>query len=443
MTTFDAVAPEPAQGTRVLGGRVRAKGKLGPGLVYFFTALGPGTFLTSAVAGATYGYSLLWALALALVFRFVWVNTAASYVLVTRESLLQGYARVGSWVVWTTLVATIVVRHSSNLYTILLMGNAAHLLLPLPIPASAAIWSVALTILGVTMMAGGGYPLIERACTVVVVLLGMSLPVAAALSHADPAAIARGLLIPTIPNSTGLYSALLLLAAMIGAQAGSMSNLSYAYFATEKGWSGAEDLRRQRMDLLASTFCRFGIGTLLQVSAAATLLPLGIAPQSAEHLVRIFSGSLGVTGTVIFGVGLWGICFSSFVGGTMGYSLIVRDICRRFVPGLKVTPDSSVFAEPSRRDPVYRWSVLLLGLSPLYIVFLGIEPVALTLLVRSMVLILIPVLIGALMMIANDRSLMGEHRPGVVTNAVLSLLVIVSVYLTVRDYREWWRILVG
>ena len=73
----------------------RAKGRLGPGLVFFFTAMGPGTFLTSAVAGATYGYALIWALALALLFRFVWVNTAASYVLVTRESLLQGYARIG------------------------------------------------------------------------------------------------------------------------------------------------------------------------------------------------------------------------------------------------------------------------------------------------------------------------------------------------------------
>ncbi len=423
--------------------RVRGKGRLGPGLVFFFTAMGPGTFLTSAVAGATYGYSLIWALALALVFRFVWVNTAASYVLVTGESLLQGYARIGRWLVWTALAVTIIVRHSSNLYTILLMGNAAHLLLPLPLSASAATWSVALTILGVVMMVCGGYPLIERACTVVIVVLGMSLPIAAVLSQPDPAAIARGLFIPTIPNSTGLYSALLLLAAIIGAQAGSMSNLSYSYFATEKGWSGTEDLRRQRMDLATSTLCRFGIGTLLQVAAAATLLPLGIKPQSAEHLVRIFSESLGVTGTVVFGVGLWGICFSSFVGGTMGYSLIVRDICRRFVRGLRVAADSPVMMQPSRRDPVYQWSVALLGLSPLYIVFLQIEPVALTLLVRSMVVIVIPVLIGSLMKIANDRTLMGAHRPGLCSNAVMLLLVVVSVYLTVRDYREWWRLLAG
>jgi Mn2+/Fe2+ NRAMP family transporter len=333
----------------------RPKGRLGPGLVFFFTAMGPGTFLTSAVAGATYGYSLLWALALALLFRFVWVNTAASYVLVTRESLLQGYARIGGWLVWTALVVTIVVRHTSNLYTILLMGNAAHLLLPLPTPASGAIWSVGLTLLGVTMMTWGGYRLIERACTGVIVLLGVALPVAATFARPDPVAIARGLFIPAIPNSEGLYSAMLLLAAMIGAQAGSMSNLSYTYFATERGWSGADDLRRQRLDLVTSTFCRFGVGALLQVSAAATILPLGITPQSAEHLVRIFGDSMGVMGKVIFGAGLWGICFSSFVGGTMGYSLIVRDICRRFVPGLRVGAAAPNNNKTSGRDPGYRW----------------------------------------------------------------------------------------
>ena len=417
------------------------RGAIGPGLVYFFAAMGSGTFLSSAVAGATYGYSLIWALALALVFRYVWVNMAAAYVLVTGESLLQGYARIGRWLVWTSLVVTILVRHATNLYTVLLMGNAAHLLIPLPTPASGAIWSVALACLGVVMMISGGYPLVERGSRVVIVILGLSLPAAAMLSRPDPAAILSGMFIPTLPNDQGLYSTMLLLAAMIGAQAGSLSNLSYAYFATEKGWSGAQDLPRQRTDLLVSTMCRFGVGTLLQVAAAATLLPLGIQPESAEHLVRIFSDSLGLAGRVIFGVGLWGICFNNFVGGTMGYSLIVRDICRRFVPGLRVAGDSAVMTQPTERDPVYRWSVALLGLSPLYIVFLGVEPVALTLLVRSMIVIIIPVLVGSLMKIANDRALMGRHRPGWLSNLVMALLVVISVYLTVKNSQEWWQAL--
>jgi Mn2+/Fe2+ NRAMP family transporter len=122
--------------------------------------------------------------------------------------------------------------------------------------------------------------------------------------------------------------------------------------------------------------------------------------------------------------------------------LIVRDICRRYVPGLKVAADSATLMESSRRDPVYKWSVALLGLSPLYIVFLSVEPIGLTLVVRSMVVIVIPVLVGSLMKIANDKALMGAHRPSLFSNAVMSLLVVVSVYLTIRDSGEWWRMLV-
>ena len=70
-----------------------------------------------------------------------------------------------------------------------------------------------------------------------------------------------------------------------------------------------------------------------------------------------------------------------------------------------------------------------------------VEPVALTLVVRSMVVIVIPVLVGSLMKIANDRALMGKYRPGLFANVVMTLLVVVCLYLTVRDAGEWWRTL--
>ena len=91
---------------------MRAKGRLGPGLVFFFTAMGPGTFMTSAVAGATYGYQLLWVLAPALVFRYVWVTAAASYVLVTRESPKP--AATSSHFVERALAPTVVNRPASD-----------------------------------------------------------------------------------------------------------------------------------------------------------------------------------------------------------------------------------------------------------------------------------------------------------------------------------------
>ena len=104
---------------------------LGPGLVYVLTVLGGGDVVSNAAAGAGYGYSLIWTLGITLVFRFVWVDISAKYVLVTGESLLQGYARVGKWVIWTLLIALIVVGHSYNLYAIVMIGRRGRSLVSL------------------------------------------------------------------------------------------------------------------------------------------------------------------------------------------------------------------------------------------------------------------------------------------------------------------------
>ncbi len=410
---------------------------LGPGLVFLAAMTGPGSILSNAAAGASYGYDLIWALALALWFRYVWVNASARYVLVTGESLLQGYARMGRWLVWTVLVAGVVVRHSTNLYTILLMGNAVHALIPLPFPASGAIWTLFFSLLGFAMMFWGGYPAMERACRLLVAIMASWLVAAALLSRPQPARILWGALVPWIPPTEGTYSAVLLLTAMIGAQVGTLSNLTYAYFIGEKGWRGPSSIKKQRFDLLSSFGCRFFMGALLQVAAAGTLRPLGIRPETAGDLLRIFSETVGVIGAISFGLGLWAVCFSNFVGGTAGYALILRDICRRFV-GRLAKPGGAA-EEPAGKDPVYRWFVAVLGLSPLYVVLTKAEPVALALTVRSLVVVLIPILGAALLVLTNDKALMGRHRNGWLSNLAMSLMLLISLYLTGRNGLELWR----
>jgi hypothetical protein len=148
-------------------------------------------------------------------------------------------------------------------------------------------------------------------------------------------------------------------------------------------------------------------------------------------------------GRIIFALGLCAICFSNYVSGTTGYAFIVRDICLRFVPGLRRPQETGDAAPRSERDRIYRWSVALLALSPVYIVFTGAEPVALTLMVRSLVVIIIPVLVGTLLKLTTDRTLMGPHRNGWLTNAFMVLLIIISIYLSARNMWEWWLKLSG
>ena len=406
---------------------------LGPGVVYILTSLGSGDIVSNGTAGASYGYQLIWVLAMTLVFRFVWVNASAKYVLVTGESLFSGYGRLGHWVVWMILISIIPIRHLYNLFLILVMGSSAHLLFPLPTEWSASIWSGSLVMVGFAMMFWGGYPVVERFCQGLMVIMGLSLLIAAALSQPDPAAILEGTFFPRLPQAEGLYSALFIMMALIGAEAGSTANLTYPYFIFEKGWRNLSYLKQQRFDLGFGIVCMFIMGALLQIAAAGTIHPLGIQVEGADDLARVFSETQGTLGFIVFGLGLWGATFSSYVGANMGSALIITDICRTFVPGLKRADRDPHL---TKRDPIYRWSIVFWVFSPLYIIFTGVSPIWLVLAVSAFTIVLIPMLAICLLLITNKKELMGEYKNGLFTNAVMTLLVLISLYFTYVNFRN-------
>jgi len=416
---------------------------IGPGFVYALTVLGIGDIVSNASAGASYQYHLLWALAMTVIFRFVWVNTSAKYVLVTGESLLAGYGRLGKWVPLMILIALFPIRHFTNQFLILILGSSAHLLFPLPTQWSIAIWACFFTLVGFAMTFWGGYPIIEPSCKILLGIMGGGLLVSALLSHPDPVAILSGTFIPSLPQAQGPYSAMLIVMALIGTEAGSTANLTYAYFISEKGWKGVSYLKQQRLDLAIGVLCLFIMGALLQIAAAGTIHPLGIAVEDPEDLGRIFFETQGILGLIVFGLGLWGAAFSSFIGFNTGYALIVTDICRKFVPGLRRPVKREEKGYSAKRDPIYRWAIIFWSFAPLYIIFTETRAVWLVLMVNAFIVLLIPVLAIPLLMLTNDKSLMGKYKNGWLTNGILVFLTCVAVYFTYKNAVELWSNLVG
>ena len=416
---------------------------VGPGFVYALSVLGTGDIVSNSAAGASYGYSLIWALAMALVFRYVWVGTAAKYVLVTGESLLTGYGRVSRWVPLVVLVSFLPIRHFTNQFVILIMGSSAHMLFPLPTDWSTVIWACLFTFLGFAIPFWGGYAVIELFCKVLVGIMGASLLVAALLSNPDPIAILGGMFLPSLPQAQGLYSAALIIMALIGSEAGSTGNLIYAYFIREKGWKDISFLKQQRFDLATGVVALFVMGALLQIAAAGTIHPLGIQVEDPEDLGRIFWETQGVVGLVAFTLGLWGAAFSTFIGLNLGFAIIFTDICRNFVPGLKDSGVQKREGYTHNKDPIYKWILFFWSFAPIYIVFTDVKPVWLVLMVMAFMVVLIPVLAVSLLWITNDRSLMGRYRNGWLTNLVLVALVLIALYLTYERGADLWNDLGG
>jgi Mn2+/Fe2+ NRAMP family transporter len=428
--------PESRRSARAALGR--AVCSAGPGIVFMLAVVGPQDLVSNSAMGASYGYSALWTLALILAVRYVILESSSRYVLVTGENLLTGYGRVGRWVVWLIFGSLLLKRHLSNLFQLLLLGNFAHLVAPLPTAASAKIWSASLWIAGFLLMYKGRYGLIERISKPLVTLLGGTLLAVALLARPDPGAVLRGFFIPTIPADQGAYTFVFLLMALAGSTAGSIGSLKYAVFVHEKGWRERSLLKRQRLDLLISVVGLFAMAALMQIAAAAVLRPQRGQVVEVEDLVPLFSSSLGAVGRVVLGLGIWAALFNTYLGSNTGYSLMVSQM---YYGVLRPSHDAAVGgaadASHSHR-PAYRRCLVWFCLSPVYVLFTDWKPVLLTLFTTALFVILVPVVVLALLRLTNDKKLMGEYVNGWVTNLALLFAAAAACYLTYQNAADFW-----
>lgn len=410
-------------------------GSMGPGAIFALSVIGAGDIIANSAAGADYGYSLLWMLAVTLIFRFTWVGTSAKYVLVSEETLLAGYNRIGRGVSWVLLGAIIVLRHVSNLYKVVLFGPIASFFIKIPGEHSDFIWSLLISLAGFGVMFWSGYTQIERFFKLLVVGMGATLIIGAIYSRPDITAIAQGLLMPTFPHTQGFYDLHFLVMAMIGTEAGSMTNMTYTYFMREKGWSCRKHLRAQRLDLLVSVGCIFALGAFVQIIAAGTLGRDHRALKTVQDLLNVLNDGPGFALALVFGLGLMAAVFTGFVGATSGYALIVTDLIRNVLPA--ENSSRIVQHKSSFKDPIYRFFVAFWALSPLYILFTNVGPVWLLLAASAFSVVAIPFLAFCLLRISNNRQIMGSFTNKWPTNLILWLMGLSALYLCLHRAWTW------
>lgn len=412
--------------------------RVGPGLVFMLSAFGAGDIVANAAAGAQYRFSLAWLLLLALVFRFVWLDASARYVLVTGESILQGLHRLGKGVTWIMFAVILVVRHGLNLSKVLLIGEASQILLPLPFAGGEVVWSLVGTSAAFALVCWGGYPWVERLFKWLMAGLGGSLAVAAVIHFPEPSSLWSGFFRPEIPASAGPFSTALIMLALVGTEAGSMTNLTYSYFLREKGWRDLSKLSLQRRELAGSISCMFLLGIMLQITAAGVFSGSHESIRTTRDLVHLLGETQGTFGVLVFTLGLWAAVFTGFTGATTGYALMAVDAARNLLgwrrgQGKSFRPGEAA----TRRDPLYRILAGLWILAPAYILLVDAEPLHLLLATHAAAAMMIPLLACGLLYLINQRRLEGRFRHRWLTNVVLSLIAMASVGMGLAELYRW------
>jgi Mn2+/Fe2+ NRAMP family transporter len=398
---------------------------MGPGIVVALTWLGAGDMVDSAVAGGHYGYSLMWAMVIALFVRFVFVSIIAKYYLCNQrgESVMAGLRRVHPALPVFVGVVALFFGHFYGSYLIKGTGEASAMLLGTMPPWA---WSVFWVVAAAYFLFRGAYRHVEIMFYAFLVILSVSLIGVALWSGPNPAEAVKGVFLFALPEQNGPFSAFLVVISLIGAVGGSITNLMYPYFMQQKGWAGPRFKRLQHYDLAFGTLLLVFLNLSVWTIGAEVLKPLGITLTSLDDLANLLTLVLGELGGPIFYLGVFAAVYSSAIGNATGFGLMCVDIVNVSRPSGGIPPGRGALSQKSIYRLVAGWCLF----SPLIWSLPGMPGfITLTIVANASSVVVLPVLSGSLWYITARTSFIGpDYRNKWWENGLMGGLFVLSVW---------------
>ncbi|EGH02876.1 MULTISPECIES: Nramp family divalent metal transporter [Pseudomonas syringae group genomosp. 2] len=389
---------------------------LGPGIIAVLSWLGAGDLITSSVAGASYGYTMMWVLAISLLLRFLIVNIIARFQLCNNQgmTILQGYAQLHPLFAWFMLGYALLMGHLINAYMIKGAGEALAMLLHINQPL---LCSVAVVIAVWLLVGRNIYTMIEGVMKVLLAIMTLAFLTLAIMSGPDVSGIIKGTIGFSIPPDEGVHGALLVAVSVIGAVAGSIANFVHPYVMREKGWTGPEHKRIQRNDLLFAVIVGIIINLAIWVVGVEILRPNGIQVNTLADLGKALEIFFGPLGWYIFFIGVFATLFASISGKTTAFPMLITDAFQHIRPKRRER-----YGKVFHNDPMHKWFMLFILVTPLIWSLPGMPDfVTLTLGVNALNIVGLPVISLGLLIMSNQKSLLSkEYRNNWFENIALT-----------------------
>ena len=389
---------------------------IGPGALVAAAFIGPGTVTACTLAGANFGYALLWALVFATVATVILQEMSARLGVVTQRGLGENLAETfqQSILKWP-LFALIGVA--------LYLGNAAYeagnlsgaaLGIEAVVGEGTGVFRIsvgAISVLAASILLAGTYKLIEKILIGLVAIMAVAFLATSVIVRPDLAAIARGLAVPSIPDGS-----LITVIALIGTTVVPYNLFLHASAAKTK-WPGKESLSAARVD----TATAIGIGGLITIlivaTAAASLFSAGLQVSNASDMARQFEPLFGSFSTYLLGIGFLAAGLSSSITAPLATAFAISEVL-----GLKGGDKSVAFR-------LIALSVIVVGA---VLSLTGIRPITIILYAQFANGLLLPIIAGFLLIAMNRKELLGENANGLGANLLGAGVLLVTAGLGLR-----------
>lgn len=152
------------------------KQSLGPGLLMAAAAIGVSHLVQSTRAGAAYGFAMVWAVVLANIFKYPFLEYGPRYAIATGESMIEGYKRLGNWAIGIYILFTLgTVFVIQAAVTVVSASLAAKLT---GIALSPFVWSIILLAICIILLMSGQYSALDGAIKLIMAVLAISTVIA-------------------------------------------------------------------------------------------------------------------------------------------------------------------------------------------------------------------------------------------------------------------------
>lgn len=391
--------------------------KIGPGAIVAAAFIGPGTVTTATIAGASYGFTLLWAILFSVFATYILQEMSARLGLVAqlgvgeaiRVKLNKGLVKI--------LVTALVI-------SAILVGNAAYeagnisgaalgisisewLLLGKMINPAILIIGFAASIILYT----GTYKLIEKVLITMVSIMGFVFIISALVLSPDYILVFKGLFVPTIPQGS-----LLMVTGLIGTTVVPYNIFLHASFVKNK-WDDPEQLKTCRTD----TFYSIMIGGIITMSLL--IASSVVNQQSVSSISNISDMSqqlrplLGNWATIFMSIGFLAAGLSSAITAPLAAAFASAEIF-----GWSSSMKSAKFRTV--------WLVIL----SIGVIFslLGFKPTGVILFAQVANGLLLPIIASFLLWIMNDKNLLGGYVNSPKANIFGGLIILITIVLGLK-----------
>ena len=381
---------------------------VGPGVLIAAAFIGPGTVTLCSIAGASFGYSLLWALLLSIIATIVLQEMALRIGLITNKSLAEVIrVSIKNKFINRSLILLILCS--------ILIGNAAYEAGNIT-GASLGIMAIinSETLNYIPLLIGfisfiilyiGDYKILERSLIFLVIVMSVSFLITAIMTKPDLSSLLNGLFIPKI-NSESLIVVL----GLIGTTVVPYNLFLHSSLVKEK-WNDISKLKIARVESLISIV----IGGI--VSMAIIITAASVSNDNVESVIDLAKGLeplYGKFAIYFLGIGLFASGITSSITAPLAAAYVAKS-CFGWKGSLK-----------SLNFRLVWFFILLIGV---VVSLLKLNPIEVIKFAQFSNSLLLPIIAILLFWLINNKSVLQNSYSYKLQNILVTIIILITIIL--------------